>query len=196
MVVAPLLCMGIVISVAVRNLSTSGQLHPVVTKAAILGLSIWMIVQGVEQFPSERQTTVSRMSPDVYLVQAAQKWPGGIITVPMAENSDTIHIQQLYHKQPILVGPGMDAVRPDGHEEYCAENSFLQALELMAREKLTYTPSYEQEDLKQLWEDGFRLVYIMTNRSKSSVDQFQRFLGHSGELQHSGQLAVPLPRPN
>ena len=171
MVVAPILCMGLVVSLSYRAFHDKLR-HPFLKMIAMVLTSGWMFSQALDQFPTYRQTTTSHMTPDSYLIAATKKWPGGIITIPLEEDSDTVHIQQMFHKQPILVGPGMDVVQPPEHEEYCAQNSFLQALEKMGREDIRYSPYYEPEDLEKLWNDGFRLLYIRTNRTKCFVGRW------------------------
>ena len=59
-----------------------------------------------------------------------------------------------------------------------------------------YCLPWKEADLEQLWNDGFRLVYIETQRTQGEVDDFQRLLGSKGSYQQgAGQLAIPLPKP-
>ena len=120
----------------------------------------------------------SHLSPDFNLIKATQKWPGGVIHIPLTRGPENEHIQQMFHKQPILNGPGMDVVRPDGHQEYCDNNTLIQGLEKMAKSYNGEISGYFQSDLKkQLWNDGFRLVYIETRRTEAQAKDYQRFLG-------------------
>ena len=97
----------------------------------------------------------------------------------------------------ILREAGLVVVRPEGHKEYCEDNSLLRGLERMATEKMDSPPTYSQSDLRQLWDDGFRLVYIETRRTKSASSLFQDFLGTDGIYQQGGgQLAIPIPDPD
>ena len=90
----------------------------------------------------------------------------------------------------------MDVVRPAEHKTYCDNNTLLQALNQLVKRNLNNTPGYNEADLEQLWNDGFRLVYIETQRTQGEVDDFRRLLGSKGSYQQgAGQLAIPLPKP-
>ena len=90
----------------------------------------------------------------------------------------------------------MDVVRPKEHKAYCENNTLLQALEQLVQRNLNNTPGYKESDLEQLWNDGFRLVYIETQRTQGEVEDFQKLLGEKGSYQQgAGQLAIPLPKP-
>ncbi|MBM75916.1 MAG: hypothetical protein CMK59_10990 [Proteobacteria bacterium] len=195
MVVAPILFIGLFIAMSSSSLIKKMP-HPFLKIALTLGLSSLMIQQASLQFPDHLTTPHSHIAPDFHLLSATKRWPGGVITIPLEQGSDTAHIQQMFHNQPLLGGPGMDVVRPKEHKAYCDKNTLLQALEQLVQRNLNNTPGYKEADLEQLWKDGFRLVYIETRRTQGDVEDFQNLLGAKGSYQQgAGQLAIPLPKP-
>jgi hypothetical protein len=196
MVVAPILLIGIFAAMALGD--AAGRIrNPLFRTGAVLLATALLFGMGMKEFPVPWSTPTSHMGMDFTLLQATKEWPGGIVTIPIEKGAGNEHIQQMYHRQPILVGPGMDVVRPEGHKEYCEDNSLLRGLERMATEKMDSPPTYSQSDLRQLWDDGFRLVYIETRRTKSASSLFQDFLGTDGIYQQGGgQLAIPIPDPD
>ena len=140
---------------------------------------------------------ISHLAIDQQLIQVTKKWPGGIIHIPIEGGPANEHIQQMFHGQPILNGPGADIVRPKGHKEYCKNNTIISGLEYMAQYEVESLPLYDPKDLKQLWDDGFRIVYIDTRRARSSTSIFETFLQANGtQIPTGSQIAIPLPDPN
>jgi hypothetical protein len=194
MVVAPILFMCIVCALSSHSL-LKNILHPLLRWTVTILISIPVLYHIPNSFPSHVETPTSHLSMNPILMQATKKWPGGIIHVPLIEGSDTAHIEQMYHKQPIMGGPGLDALISEEQEEYIKGNSFLSALDSLVRSRTSSLPSYDMKDLQQLHDDGFRLVYINTKRTKNPAQVFQNFFDNKGMFQNSGLLALPLPLP-
>ena len=123
----------------------------------------------------------------------SQKYPGGIIDVPLIASEKT-YVQQRHHKQKIIGGPGQDSVRPHTHRLYYQRNSLLLALESMAEKGKQRT--IKKKDVVQLWNDGFRLLVIHMNMSKSTREEYEALLGVTGEFdQRKNRLYLPLLEP-
>ena len=194
MVVAPILFMGIICGLSSRSFLQNIRI-PWMKSICAVAIALPVLYHIPNSFPSHVETPTSHLSINPILMQATNKWPGGIIHIPLIEGSDTAHIEQMYHNQPIMGGPGMDALISKEQEQYIKENSFLSALDTLSNSRVSTLPSYDMEDLQKLHDDGFRLVYINTRRTQNVAEEFQRFFGTSGILQNSGLLAVPLPTP-
>ncbi|MEC7985291.1 MAG: hypothetical protein VX278_09010 [Myxococcota bacterium] len=195
MVVAPLLIFGVFLAITFYHLHKRIP-YPHVRKAFSLLVAIIIAAPVYKELPNYLNIKTSHMAIDQQLIRATKKWPGGIIHIPIAGGSGNEHIQQMFHKQPILNGPGADTVQPKEHKEYCEQNTILSALEYMAQYEVESIPLYDANDLEELWDDGFRLVYIDTRRAKSSKQIYETFLQADGSQWYSGgQLAIPLPKP-
>ena len=144
----------------------------------------------VEGIPSKPATSTLKADRDVLMVTEAL--PGGIIHVPVEEAGNAF-IQQMFHQQPILTGPGADTVRPKEHLLYCQNNSLLRALELLAKEQHPLQPVFEENDRQQLLDDGFRWIQVDLRKSASPVSSYTDLLGHQG-LHRANRhfLAIPL----
>jgi hypothetical protein len=192
MAVAPILFMGIFCALSCKSLFENIK-SPLLRCAMILGISIPLLQIGYHQLPSQAEIPTSHIAPNSMLLEATKKWPGGIIHIPLREGSDYAHIEQMYHKQPIMGGPGMEKLISTEQISYIQNNSFLSALEQLVSSDAGNLPRYQSSDLELLRNDGFRLVYINTKKTKSSAQMFQQFFQHPGLLQKSGLLAIPLP---
>ena len=150
----------------------------------------------MQYVPYNIGSPVSSLKADRDVINMTKQYPGGLIHIPI-EHSGNAHIQQLFHQQPILAGPGIDTVRPEEHKEYCDRNSFLQALEMLAAEHLDQPPVYEISDLETLREDGFTLIQIDLRKSKSGAKLYQELVNQKGFHQPGRHiLIVPLPDKN
>ena len=133
----------------------------------------------LDGIPTTPPTSTLKADRDVLMV--TKKLPGGIIHVPVEESGNAF-IQQMFHRQPILTGPGADTVRPKEHTEYCENNSLLRALELLAKENHPLQPVFSEEDRLQLAQDGFAWIQIDLRRSASPAKDYIDLLGHEGLL--------------
>jgi len=95
-------------------------------------------------------------TPHEYLTEQV---PGGVIDVPLGTTHMSF-VRQIHHRQPILGGPGIHgtSTRPNGHQEYCDNNSMLIALDHAARDQLFFP--IRADDVQQLWDDGFRTILL------------------------------------
>ena len=74
--------------------------------------------------PEAENLKVSSFVVDEVRMNIAEEYRGGMIDVPFSRSENT-YIQQLFHKQPVLGGPGLNRVQPDAHVEYCMGNALL-----------------------------------------------------------------------
>ena len=191
MVVAPLLLMLSGLAVIAGGIIKRIQ-SPLVKSFWAVLLGIVLIGIGLDSRPTSG--TVGNFQIDGDLVLATQRTPGGVIDVPL-ERSQNTYVQQIYHKQPILGGPGMNRVRPIGHEEYVNSSAFLRGLEALA---VGETPEEASEkSVQRLWNDGFRWIVVHTNLTRSSQSDFEQYIGSSGKLDmRTRHLIIPIPEPN
>ena len=128
------------------------------------------------------------------LFEATQKWPGGLIDVPLMRSQYT-YIQQVFHRQPILGGPGLINVRPWEHQLYSQRNSVLRGIEELSEKGVT-TRKIKEADKRQLWNDGFRLIVIHLSYSKGEKESYRSIFGTDGMLDMRGnRLFIPLIEP-
>ena len=143
-----------------------------------------------EQVPEMNMGNTSRHIKDLYYLQYAQQFPGGIIDVPLKASEKT-YVQQRYHKQKIIGGPGQDSVRPQSHRRYYQKNTLLLALEGLA-EKGTGR-SIRDGDHQKLWDDGFRLIVVHLNMSRSRQEAYEELLNSEGVLDtRKNRLYIPM----
>ena len=129
---------------------------------------------------------------DETLLKATKTWEGGIIDVPLFKSQQT-YVQMIYHKTPILGGPGLDSVRPQAHRRYVSRNSFLRTVEGMAEKGSTRT--YKETSLKQLYDDGFGILAIHENLSRTKLDVYREMCGNDGIWDARKKvLYLPLPK--
>ena len=178
LVVAPILIIGVsaalswsTIEAFIKKKSKVGFWVLSLTVAGIL------FTHTLDGIPTKPPTSTLKADRDVLMV--TEQLPGGIIHVPVEESGNAF-IQQMFHGQPILTGPGADTVRPKEHTEYCEANSLLRALELLAKENHPLQPAFSEEDRLQLVDDGFTWIQIDLRRSASPAEAYIDLLGHEG----------------
>lgn len=192
MMVAPLLTSLIVI-----GMGTHSFLHRI-RSSIFRGGYILLICAGfyqclIQYVPAAKDTSTSRHAIDQSYLTYSQKYPGGIIDVPLIASEKT-YVQQRHHKQKIIGGPGQDSVRPHMHRLYYQRNSLLLALESMAEKGKGRT--IKKKDVQKLWNDGFRLLVVHMNMSKASKEEYEEMLGTSGDLdQRKNRLYLPILEP-
>ena len=147
----------------------------------------------IQHVPTSKNTNTSRHAIDQSYLKYSQKYPGGIIDVPLIASEKT-YVQQRNHKQKIIGGPGQDSVRPHIHRLYYQRNSYLLALEGMAEKGKGRI--IKNKHKIQLWNDGFRLLVIHMNMSKATKEEYEELLGTSGEFdQRKNRLYIPILEP-
>ena len=157
-------------------------------------LGIYMLIWAIQFAPLASQTNNGSFGFDPVLFSATQKWPGAIVDVPLMR-SQYNYIQQVFHRKPILGGPGLINVRPWKHQLYSQRNSVLRTLEELA-EKGSSVRTIKEEDKKQLWNDGFRLIVIHLSYSKSDKENYRKIFSSDGMLdRQSNRLFIPMLEP-
>ena len=124
--------------------------------------------------PTKEDLRVSSFVVDDVRLHIAQQFPGGMIDAPFSRSENT-YIQQLFHKQPLLGGPGLNRVQPDAHKEYCSSNALLKSLEEMDQNGST-THSFNSKDVEQLISDGFSVVVFDPQAKRFSAEKLEEHL--------------------
>jgi hypothetical protein len=190
MMVAPLL-IGLCLSAATIGAWYRKSRNPLLRQSFSLGLGLLIIWGALANRPTEG--VVGNFQYDGDLIKATRNIPGGIIDVPL-ERSQNTYVQQIYHQQPILGGPGMNRVRPKGHEEYVESSAYLRGLEKLAVGEAPPTPP--PTSIQNLWNDGFRWIVVHTQLVQSSPEDFEAYIGGQGKLDmRTRQLIIPIPKP-
>ncbi|MEC7986574.1 MAG: hypothetical protein VX278_15515, partial [Myxococcota bacterium] len=162
-------------------------------KAMIILLSLLTMGIAKQAAPQKKDSNKSSFRIDRSLMDATERYPGGIVDVPLIV-SEKQYVQQLYHGQKIIGGPGLDSVRPWSHRKYYQKNKLLLALERLAEKGKE--SSFRQKDLQQLYEDGFRLICIHLSLSKASIADYENLLKTQGMWDKRHQrLYIEIPKP-
>ena len=157
--------------------------------------AILIAAPSYKELPNYLSYKTSHIAIDRDLIRYTQKYPGGIIHIPIESSGGGEHIQQMFHKQPILNGPGIDIIREKEHLEYCTNNSILSAMEYMTKFDISSTPLHEKSDLNTLYQDGFRFFYIEKQRVKSTKEDFLRLLDTKEAYESRQFIMIPIPKP-
>ena len=138
---------------------------------------------GLELTPPRTQDLkVSSVVVDEVRLEIAHRFPGGMIDVPFSRSENT-YIQQLFHKQPLLGGPGLNRVQPAEHIEYCNSNGLLSALEEMDKDGQTRR-SFTTEDIQKLIDDGFSVLLYDPQSRRIGTEPLEEFLGIDSDYLH------------
>ncbi|MFT5685300.1 MAG: hypothetical protein ACI8RZ_006250 [Myxococcota bacterium] len=186
LVVAAILVGSMVGAMAVSRLR-----HP----ALVWGLSLAI---GAAALTEAHQRTVARVwitHPVQLIERVALTDPGGIIDVPLEASNET-YFRQVFHRQPLLGGPGINGpfTRPQAHVDYCNNNTLLVALEALGQGQPM--GEFAEEDLAQLWDDGFRVIVLHRDRMRRVPDGTGlRAAGFEKLDADDGMVAYRLPTP-
>lgn len=137
----------------------------------ILGGTLLM----VPTLPTSDTLKVSSFVVDNFRMSVATAHPGGMIDVPLSRSENT-YIQQLFHKQPLLGGPGLNRVQPEAHKQYCENNSILRGL-IELEQKGHTNVRFDQNDIQQLIDDGFTTIIFDPKGPRPSQQLVEEFLG-------------------
>jgi len=191
LVITPILIIAVSAAMGIADLE-----HRLKNKTTIgfwigsLTVSIILLMNTLDGIPTKPKVSALKADRDVLMV--TEVLPGGIIHVPVEEAGNAF-IQQMFHRQPILTGPGADTVRPKEHVEYCNNNSLLRALELLAKENHPLQPVFDETDRQKLIDDGFTWIQVDLRKSASPAEAYATLLGHQGLLRTNRHfLAIPL----
>ena len=124
--------------------------------------------------PTATDMKASSVVVDEVRMEVAHQFPGGMIDVPFSRSENT-YIQQLFHKQPLLGGPGLNRVQPPEHVEYCNSNGLLSALEEMDKKGQSHQ-SFTVEDIKTLIDDGFSVLIYDPQSKRIEAAYLEDFL--------------------
>ena len=191
LVVAPILITGVSMGLLLATLEQRLQsLHQWGSYSGMMILGGWIGYQAIQEIPSNTPISSLQIDRDILLI--TESLPGGIIHVPVEEAGNAF-VQQMFHQQPILTGPGADAVRPTAHIKYCEANSLLVALETLAKESHPLLPAFLEEDRQKLLDDGFKWIQVDLRKSASQWKAYEDLLGTSGiHRANRHLLALPL----
>lgn len=174
MMVAPTLLSIIIGWHAIRSIQWS---HLVTNSLCILiGGSLLLL----PTFPTADTLKVSSFVVDDFRMSIAAKHPGGMIDVPLSRSENT-YIQQLFHKQPLLGGPGLNRVQPEAHKAYCEQNPLLQGLIELEQQGHTRL-HFETQDVDQLLQDGFTTIVFDPKGPKPTRETVEAFIGISPQM--------------
>ena len=170
MLIAPTLFSAVLVILLLSNLK----------KNHLLSVIIALLFLGTakQSPPSSAELQVSSFVQDEFLLEITQEYSGGIIDIPLSR-SENNYVQQLFHHQPVLGGPGLNRVQPKEHLNYYQKNSFFQALETWANTGNSPSP-WKQKDLDILINDGFSIVLFDPHNSKMTAQELELFLGVKG----------------
>lgn len=121
--------------------------------------------------PTIEDLRVSSFVVDDVRLTIAEQFPGGMIDAPFSRSENT-YIQQLFHKQPLLGGPGLNRVQPDAHKDYCNSNALLKSLQEMDQMGKTTHP-FQPKDVEQLIADGFSVVVFDPQSKRFSAEELE-----------------------
>ena len=124
--------------------------------------------------PKADNLKVSSFVVDEVRMHIAEEYPGGMIDVPFSRSENT-YIQQLFHKQPVLGGPGLNRVQPNAHVEYCNGNALLKGLEELEQMGET-TVKFSLDDITSLIADDFSVLIYDPQSRRISVEQLETHL--------------------
>ncbi len=133
---------------------------PAVPRRAVLGAVVVLLaIEGIASRP-EHPAQVMTFGPEAVYQVIAERWPGGIVDVPLAESNAT-YAFQIFHRQPLLGGPATTSahVRPAAHRAWCEANSLLRALEAVALGRPPM-PAWDRADLVRLRDAGLATIVL------------------------------------
>ena len=194
MMMAPQLIFGIFVAISTAALLARIPNKPAKLVASAV-LMLLIAAPSYKEIPNYLTIKTSNLAVDRDLLHFTKKMPGGIIHIPIEASGGDEHIQQLFHNQPIINGPGMDVIREKRHADYCQKNSILDAMEYMAKYDVVSTPLHNKDDLSILYRDGFRFFYLDTRRVQSSKEDFLQLLGTDKAYTRGHHIAIPIPDP-
>ncbi len=178
MVVAPTLLSLIVgmqgLTALYQSLSTTKWKLGLLTLVGIL--ACWQLTP-----PTAKNLRVSSFVKDEIRFEIAQRFPGAMIDAPFSRSENT-YIQQLFHQQPLLGGPGLNRVQPPAHKAYCQANGLLKGLEELDQSGETQT-IFSQSDITQLIQDGFTVIVYDPQAKRFSADTLEKYIGIEPQFQ-------------
>ena len=176
MMVAPLLLTLIMVAVVWNS---SPLLSGLQSRVKIV-FSFILFLFNLSNVPSKERLTVGDFYENTSLTQWAKAHRGGLIEIPYIASYDT-YVQQIFHKRPILGGPGLHNVRPKAHQRFVARNALLTGLEQLASGE-SPTQSFSRRDILQLQKEGLRWVVVYPDMSRSTIEAYRAYLSCPSSL--------------
>ena len=130
------------------------------------------------KLPTASELRVSSFVKDEFLMDITQQYPGGLIDIPLSRSENT-YVQQLFHKQPLLGGPGLNRVLPPEQDLYYKKHLFFASLEEWSNGGVPPS-SLDRTSLKELIDDGFSLLIFHPKNSAMSLAEIEEYLGIKG----------------
>ena len=190
MVVAPIL-IGVIFG-GLGIVEIKRRIIPVLQPCFVVLLSMVLFDVAWHERPQKEDVKFGSFGIDETLLKATNTWDGGIIDVPLLKSQQT-YVQIIYHKKPILGGPGLESVRPQNHRSYVNKNAFLRMVEGMAERGSNGT--YTQKSLQKLYDDGFGILAVHENLSRTKLDVYREMCNHQGIWDNRKKiLYLPLPK--
>ncbi len=191
LVVAPML--GLAIAVASAGAALVHRFRPW-SRWAVWGtlpLLCWLAT-----LPTvEPSLAAYRIQPESIYVEAARRWPGAIIDVPL-RISTVRYTQQLFHGRAVLGGPDFQGTwtRSEVHRRYCEGNSVLVWLERTPVEPMPAI-DFDAMDLERLVDDGFGIVVVRLNGMETPGWWFSKAFA-TPFIRVNDSVAFPLLAPD
>ena len=153
-----------------------------------------LLLLNLSYTPSRGDMFVTEFRPKTSLATLK----GGLIEVPFRVTNES-YVQQLWHRQTTIGGPGIMMLRSKAHERYVQRNNVLSGLEQIASGESLRPHSYDQRDILQLRKDGFRYVVLHLNHTNAEPSDFELFLNSTGKTfkdDHIMVIELPKRSPN
>ena len=131
--------------------------------------------------PAAADLKVSSFVVDEVRMQIANDFAGGMIDVPFSRSENT-YIQQLFHKQPLLGGPGLNRVQPAAHVKYCQQNSLTYEPRRIGPAWIHIQNIHRTRHSKALMEDDFSVLVYDPQSKRISISQLETLLGTSPDF--------------
>ncbi len=171
---------------AVRSLliNTKTPIWVPISLIILLGTSI--------TWPKSEDLQISSFVVDHFRISVANAHPGGMIDVPLSRSENT-YIQQIYHHQPILGGPGLNRVQPIKHKMYCENNRILKGLIELEQTGNTNI-EISKSDIQRLIADGFSIIIYDPQGNRVDRNKLDQFIQHPPALidERTGQTVYSL----
>ena len=138
--------------------------------------------------------TKGNMYTTTFSVKAPLKrYKGGFIDVPFRVSNEE-YVQQLWHKQPILGGPGFGTIQSDAHKRYLQRNGILKNLDAIHQTCNIPPDRPNKRDLLQLYKDQFRWIILHNDFLHCDINLFENYMGTRG-IPHPRHRITILPLP-
>lgn len=164
-------------------------LHRFARYRTVISLSTIVLLGYGQTFPERKDLEVASFVVDDLRMEIASTLPGGMIDMPLSRSENT-YVQQLFHKQPLLGGPGLNRVQPSAHKAYCNANSLLRAMEELGRDGKT-SIQLDPADITRLRQDGFRTIVLQERNSQTKHIEWEQYIEDQLHISIKPSLTSP-----